>query len=78
MVGATALALNLVTAAGRISHANSVTLTSGGSTVFAIGPAVALVGSLVVMGGAVTALALFSPSTSYVPSSDGGHGVRLR
>lgn len=61
IVGVAALVLSVLTAAGRISHANSITLTPGGTTAFAAGAGLALVAGLAMTGAAVALLVHDSP-----------------
>jgi len=60
-VGGAALVLSVVMAAGRIAHANSVTLTSGGSTAFAVGAVLALLAALLLISAAIVILIQDSP-----------------
>jgi uncharacterized oligopeptide transporter (OPT) family protein len=55
-LGAAAAILSVVTAGQRIAHANSLTMASGGSTVFGFGAALSLVGAVTIIGAAVDVL----------------------
>ena len=59
--GAVVLVISVVTAASRISHANSMTVTAGGSTGFAVGCGLSIIGGVVLTAAAVSVLILDSP-----------------
>ncbi len=61
VVGGAALVLSVVMAAGRIAHANSLKLTSGGSTAFAAGAVLALLAALLLISAAIVILIQDSP-----------------
>jgi hypothetical protein len=55
-LGAATAIITVIDAGRRISHANTLTESGGGSTVFGLGTAVALVGAVVVIAAAVVCL----------------------
>jgi fumarate reductase subunit D len=68
VVGGVTIVLTLLEAARRISHANSLTLTPGGSTHFAVAALLALLGGSLVTGGGAALLGAPSPVGS-VPTT---------
>jgi hypothetical protein len=62
VAGAVAVVLSVVEAARRISHANSLTLSAGGSTSYASGSALAVLGALAVSTAAVAVGLMHRPS----------------